>query len=283
MMKKSAFSLIEISIVILVISILISGVLQSKLMIKKSRLTTAQTLTTTSPVNDIENLVTWYETSLNSSFVVAEAKDATAIGTWYDNNPQAISRKNATQSTTANKPKFYVNVFNNALPAVRFDGTNDYLDFDGADLVNSSYTIFVVEQRRATGYLPFIGGTGGSLNTVLVLGYSSSTNITQSQYSNDLNYTVAGYSSPSVNIHTFMLNTTNGKSYWVSGGSTADATEGSQTAPLTSFAGSNLGKFSSNYFNGDLGEIIIFNRSLKIEERRLIEKYLGEKYNVTLS
>lgn len=283
MIKKSAFSIIEISIVILIISILISGILQSKLMIKKSRLTTAQTLTKTSPVNDIENLVAWYETSLDSSFVAAEAKNATAIGTWYDNNPHAISRKNATQSTTANKPKFYVNIFNNALPAVRFDGTNDYLDFDGADLVNSSYTIFVVEQRRATGYLPFIGGTGGSLNTVLVLGYSSSTNLTQSQYSNDLNYTVTAYSSPAVAIHTFVLNTTSGKSYWVSGGSSADATEGSQTASLTSFAGSNLGKFSSNYFNGDLAEIIIFNRSLKSEERRLIEKYLGEKYNVTLS
>jgi prepilin-type N-terminal cleavage/methylation domain-containing protein len=282
-MKKSAFSLIEVSIAILIISILISGILQSKLMIKKSRLNTAQTLTKTSPVNDIENLVLWYETSLDSSFVASEAKDATAIGTWYDNNPHAISRKNATQSTTANKPKFYVNVFNDALPAVRFDGTNDYLDFDGADLINNSYTIFVVEQRRAVGYLPFIGGTGSSLNTVLVLGYSSSTNITQSQYTNNLDYTVTGYSSPAVMIHTFVLNTTSGKSYWASGGSMADDTEVSQTAPLSSFAGSNLGKFSSNYFNGDLGEIIIFNRSLKSEERRLIEKYLGEKYNITLS
>lgn len=282
-MKKNAFSIIEISIAILIIGILISGILQSKLMIKKARLTTAQTLTKTSPVNDIENLVAWYETSLDSSFVASEAKNATAIGTWYDNNPHAISRKNATQSTTANKPKFYVNVFNDALPAVRFDGANDYLDFDGAALINNSYTIFVVEQRRAAGYLPFIGGTGSSLNTVLVLGYSSSTNITQSQYTNDLNYTIAAYSSPTVKIHTFKLNTTSGKSYWISGGVSEDAAEETQTASLTSFAGSNLGKFSGNYFNGDLGEIIIFNRALKTNERRLIEKYLGEKYNITIS
>jgi prepilin-type N-terminal cleavage/methylation domain-containing protein len=58
--KISAFSLIELSVVILIIGILVAGVTQSSRLIAQFRLKTAQNLTINSPVSSIKNLSTWY-------------------------------------------------------------------------------------------------------------------------------------------------------------------------------------------------------------------------------
>jgi hypothetical protein len=38
----------------------------------------------------------------------------------------------------------------------------------------------------------------------------------------------------------------------------------------------------STYYDGDIGEIIIFDRALKTEERQSIEKYLGQKWGIKI-
>ncbi len=290
-MKKSssAFSLIEVSLVVLIISMIAAGILTTTNLIKKSRLHTAQVLTKSSPVNNISNLVAWFETSLDSSFIGNEKSDGTAISTWYDNNPDAASKNNATQSTSTDKPTFTANVFNSGIPAIRFDGSSDYLVFDGSSLVNSSYTIFVVEQRRSSkndNY--FISGSTSSANQNLTLGYRSNSVATQAHYSNDLNYSgIAAYSSPTSRIHTYSFNlaasqSNSGKRYWINGSGTSatNAANTSQTNPITSYAGAGFGKYISSYFDGDLAEVIIFNRNLSSEERLSVETYLGKKYNI---
>ncbi|MES2962197.1 MAG: hypothetical protein V4694_07445 [Pseudomonadota bacterium] len=292
-MKKSssAFSLIEVSLVVLLISLIAAGILTTTNLIKKSRLQTAQVLTKNSPVNDISNLVLWYETSLDSSFIGDEKTDGSAISTWYDNNPNAATKNNATQTTTANKPLFIANAFNSGIPAVRFDGTNDYLLFDGSGVINSSYTIFVVEQKRSSqsnNY--FIGGTSNN-NANLALGYKSDTSTSLGHWSNDLDYTnsIFAYSTPVTRLHTAAFNITpslsnSGKRYWFNGSGTSNtikASNTSQTDPLTAYPGSAVGRFTVNsYFNGDLAEIIIFNRNLTDAERLAVESYLGKKYNL---
>ncbi len=81
--KKSryAFSLIELSIVILVIGMIVSGVLASNMLIKKFRVTTTQTLTQSSPVQGISDSVLWLETSLDKSFKVSGSDDK-AVMEW---------------------------------------------------------------------------------------------------------------------------------------------------------------------------------------------------------
>jgi len=279
--NKKAFSLIELSIVILIIGILIAGVVQGRTIINKSRLSNAQTLTKTSPVNDIPNLMMWLETSLPSSFIKSEARDANKISTWHDNSPQAVNRMILSQLASDNQPKFYEDVFNGAIPAIRFDGLNDFMEFDGTALINSGYAIFIVEQRRVANSLetPFIGGTLGSLT----LSYKNNTTVTQSHYGNDLDYTIAGYVNPTPRIHTFLFNSTIGKQYWLNGGINPDKTEAGQTASLSSYNGSALGRSGFTFFNGDIAEIIIFTRALKSEEKQLVENYLSKKYNIAIA
>ena len=86
--KYSAFSLIELSIVILIIGVLIAGVTQASRLVRQSKLTTARTLTQSSAVNSIKGLLLWLEPTMDNSFKSSETTDANPITTWYDINPQ---------------------------------------------------------------------------------------------------------------------------------------------------------------------------------------------------
>lgn len=67
MSNKNAFSLIELSIVILIIGILVAGVTQSSRLIRQMKISSARSITNSSPVSSISNLAGWWETTLDSS------------------------------------------------------------------------------------------------------------------------------------------------------------------------------------------------------------------------
>lgn len=282
----------EMSLVVMIVSLLIVGVIQTSYMVKQAKLSSARLLTQNSPVNKIPDLVLWYETSLETSFDISSEVNGTAISTWYDNNPEAVTKNNATQSTSANQPKFYDNVFNVGIPGIRFDGSNDYMTFDGSLLIGSSYTIFVVEQKRATvasgSFRMFIGGTDNSTAQNLSFGYYSDTVLRLTHFNYTLTYTSSSsdltYSSPIARIHSGTFSTSTGMNYYLNGLNMAS--DSTVKTALTSYTGSALARrngSSYSYFNGDLAEIIIFKHTLTTEERRLIEIYLGKKYGITIS
>lgn len=286
---STAFSLIELSIVILIVGILIAGLLQGSSLLNKAQLTTARNLTKSSPVNSIKNLVAWYETSLETSFLTSEAVDGTAISIWYDNNPQSGFKNNITQSTEANKPKFYENVFG-GIPSVRFDGVTDningdYLEFDSSALLNTNFTIFVVEKRgdKST-YDMFIAGTSDSAVTGynIILGYRNS-NAVAFVVNGNLDY-ISGDSGLVPKMHTFWFSSTSGKKYWSNGGKNSDASNSSQKAQVTLNLNSAIGGYKTSWpYIGDIAEVIMFNRDLITEERVAIESYLSQKYNIRIS
>ena len=100
-MKKisaKAFSLIELSIVILIIGILIAGVTQGSRLVSAMKLNTARTVTQSSEVNSITGVVTWLESTADKSFDDAEETDGSIITNWYDINPQSLLKNNAQQA-----------------------------------------------------------------------------------------------------------------------------------------------------------------------------------------
>jgi type II secretory pathway pseudopilin PulG len=66
--NRLTFSLIELLIVILVLSILTVAIVKGGRIIRKAKLNSAQSLTQSSIVNFIPNLVIWLETTLDRSF-----------------------------------------------------------------------------------------------------------------------------------------------------------------------------------------------------------------------
>ena len=287
---RKGFTLLELSIVILVIAGMIVAISGSKEVLKKSRIANARNLTQQSIVNILsDDLITWFETSLDSSFLASEQKnDGTKITKWFDNNKNPNQKNIATAPASSNnQPTFIYRGFYDSIPAVRFDG-DDYLSYDGSKLVNSSYTIFVVEQRRSNkidNY--FLAGSSSSKNQNLVLGYRSNNVITQAHWNNDIDVSVKNYSTPTPAIHTFIYNNLIGKKYNISGPVVASSSNNSSENlnPLTSYLNARLGYSSAtnSYYVGDLAEIIIFKRSLKTEEVNAIRNYLGSKYGIPVS
>ncbi|MBP7709944.1 MAG: prepilin-type N-terminal cleavage/methylation domain-containing protein [Rickettsiales bacterium] len=173
--NPKAFSLIEISIVILIIGILVAGVTQSSRLIAKSKLQTAQTLTKSSPVAGVRGLLFWFEPTLDESFISSETNDQTVITQWNDINPQNTVKYNATAGQKTNSalvsynmapggtsgntsgPTYIVNGINN-LPTLRFTNNAStsyrYLvgDINAKNLPKGAMVWFlVIKYRSGTG------------------------------------------------------------------------------------------------------------------------------------
>ena len=290
---KLAFSLIELSVVILIIGVLVVGITQGTKILNSARLSSAKSLTQGSPVSTIDNLVMWLETTSDKSFDASEKVDTVfgATGTitsWNDISLQATSPNNATQNSINNKPRYIANGIN-GLPVVNFDGAlnpnGDYLNWNGTSLANSNYTIFVVEQRRSSaGNNYFIGGINTGQNQELHLGYRTNTLFTFAQYSNDYDMPISGYTSPIAKIHSFTFNSAIGKNYYLNGqipsGGTCITTNCKTGLSSYLSASTGLRDPGNGYFNGDIGEIIVFNKFLNNTERTSVEDYLKTKWRI---
>jgi hypothetical protein len=151
-------------------------------------------------------------------------------------------------------------------------------------LMGSNYTIFVVEKRasnKSNNY--FIGGNVAATNSNLYLGYATETSIIHAQYSNNYTATTAAYAEYDPKIHTFIHNVASGKQYYQNGTSLATSAD---VASLLDYQGSAIGRMvdgSSYYYQGYIGEIIIFNRALSAEKRGDVESYLSDKWRIDLN
>ncbi len=306
--NKKAFSLIELSIVILIIGIIIAGITQSSRLIRQFKLSTARSLTQSSAATSIKDLSMWIESTSVASFDDAETEDtnvvAAPITNWYDINPTSSVKHNATGSSTA-RPSRYENCIN-GLPCLRFDGSNDTMAFDGTFLVGNDYTIFVVEQRRLAAALYFIGNSAAAAtaNTALELGYSATSAMRWSHLTGSSNlYTVGGgstyalgkidaYATVSPRLSSFVNSTAASGAatfnHYMNGSSTASTKTDVGTpalGTLTAYANGSIGSShtgsAASYFTGDIGEIIIYTRALKAEERVAVEDYLLKKWSIT--
>ena len=289
---KKAFSLFEISIAILIVGIVTAAISKGIDLAYDMRLATARSLTDKAPMHGIDNLELWLETTSKeslakgtTSFVnVENPADRQAIGRWNDLNPTTLNssyKNHASQATSASQPLYIQNGIN-GLPALLFDGIDDFLSYNGNFLTNADYTIFVVEAR--TGSVAnnfFLAGSESTESNNLILGYSSNTIITHSHLgtANKIENTISAYGGPIPRVHSFAFGRKFGKESYTNGGQKIFST--SQTTPLANYANSSIGKaYTANYFKGFIGEIIIYSRDLNDADRKLIETYLIEKWRI---
>ncbi|MES2678121.1 MAG: prepilin-type N-terminal cleavage/methylation domain-containing protein [Pseudomonadota bacterium] len=281
---KFGFSLLELSFVLIISSILIAAVAKGNQILKRSRIVSAQSLTKSSPVPRISNLVVWHETTMDNSFNDADLL-LSRINTWRNLSPN-IRASDATASG-AFIPTYTKNAINN-LPAINFNGSN-YFSFDGTSLANSDYTIIVVEQRmdgRDQNY--FIGsGASGVANQTPQFGYRTDGLITFAQWGNDYNVTVNTFSKPTPVIHIFRFSSVIGKNYYRNGANMTlvDAGNGVATQGLTSYNSARIGIYTigNGAYYGYIGEIIIFNKYINDDEMKDIKLYLSKKWQITVS
>jgi prepilin-type N-terminal cleavage/methylation domain-containing protein len=281
-MKKSylelrGFTLIELSAVIAIIGILIAGVMTAPGLVKKSKIAAAQSLTKASPIAGITDNALWLESSAESSFKDTETSTGDAVTTWYDQK-NAVNKSSVVAVGTG---PTYSNTIN-YIHAVKFSGsTANYLQVaDASFLNNTDYTIVVLEKRQSATAGYFIGDSSVSTaNQTLLLGYSADAAIAHSQGTGNV-YTsnVSTYSSSSdtPRIFTFVSDSTNGKKTYINGILAAQSSDTTKLSNITTLA---IGKG----YTGEIGEIAIFTRALKAEERKSTEDYLGKKYGTKIN
>ena len=297
---KTAFSLVEISIVLMVIGILITGVSKGIDLFYDFKLGQAQSMTAKSPVISTPNLTLWLETTSPNSFEVKLPLNNDKIAIWKDLNPQRIFKVNVSQSTLANKPTYVDNAINN-LPALKFANDielrsenlalNDFLSSDQA-------TIFIVQNNfsgdiytTTISWIPTANNQdGGSelarLNIsaqegdAVLIDYGSgggaSVRTSSASLTNFLNKDkIISFVKNSANVN-LRINFDETSKTSTSATSVLSA---SLSAPFI------VGRFRASndyFFNGYIGEIIIFDRALNESERKKIEDYLSEKWGINI-
>lgn len=121
--RPFAFSLIELSVIIIIIGIFIVGVFAGTRILAKARLAAAESLAKSSPIIGIKENTLWLETSLSSSIDNSQANDGSPITAWHN------------QGTSTTKPAIvavgtgptYANTIN-YVHAIKFSGsTANYL------------------------------------------------------------------------------------------------------------------------------------------------------------
>ncbi len=284
--NHKAFSLVELSIVLIIIALLAVFVNNSNNLISSYRLRVAERYTMNSPVASMPNLVLWFEPTSQASLNNFETINGSEVSNWRDINPTSDTKYNVVQFAN-NRPTYIKNCIN-SLPCLRFDGVDDYFSYDGKFLTNSDYTVIVVEKRRSDrdeNY--FLAGNSGSTNGNLYLGYRANSVATFAQYNNDFDVAVEPYVEPVARIHVFTYSSKSDdpKTYFLNGvflnltgGNSAEAATG-----LSSYPASSIGNYkNAAYYDGDIAEIIMFDRALKSDERRAIESYLCQKWAIAI-
>lgn len=290
---RFAFSILELSIVILIIGILIAGLARSGKLVRKMRISSAITQTQSSPVSGTMSLVLWLESVMDGAFTGdlagIDLEDNNKIQVWNDQNTQSNFRVSVSQNSEDNKPIYLSNSINN-LPAVKFDGIDDFLRFK--NICSQNFSIFVVLKTELAGndgeaytgnpilwsdvsgnaqdMVPFsIGGGHVKIGT----GMPDNT-LTGGITIND--------GAPHIISITRNLKTGSRKIY-VDG--VADNSDNASTAVLNAnpeiLLGGNI--IDGIYYDGFIGEVIIFESVLSGEDRKAIEAYLGKKWKVRVA
>ena len=291
-LRKKAFSLIEISVVIVIIGILISGVSQGIDLYQDMRLTTARSLTQNSRVNRIEDLTMWFETTSEKSFENPNPQDGDRISLWKNINFKLFNKIDLTQATQNSKPIYIKNAINN-IPALRFDNAQflNATNIKISEIVSSNQaTVFVVQNN-------FSGD-----NTTSTFGWNNGNYRFQSHaqeadkvlidFGDMTNPNAGRTSTPTLTnflnqnkIITFLKN---GSNVIIKINSSILANSSSANAVIDTSLSSDfvIGKYppdNSYYFKGYIGEFIVFKKSLIDSEIKDIEQYLSKKWAIKIN
>lgn len=297
---RNAFSLIELSIVVLIIGILIAGVTQGSRLVRQSRIKIAQNLTSTSAVTSIPNLALWLETTLDNSITSATnsnaAENGDSVSSWNDSNPQLASKINVTQVTSINQPIYTANGIN-SLPSLTFNGNSIlYSTPVSAPITagNDTYTIVAVwnsislinslllEQRPTTNNAANLYAAIWLNNSSLkFLGnFNDTAQITTIAANTNYIGIMVVNNSLANNVTTYLNSNTGISVATGSGGSSLNignylfSVGGRTLSPINTY------QYLSNVM---LSEIIIFDRALKKSEIADVNSYLSKKYGIIVN
>jgi hypothetical protein len=230
-----------------------------------------------------------YKSGLFTDNTCATPADITVTGAaircWKDLTTGA---RHATTSTATREPTFTLAGIGTKNSLV-FDGSSDSLVTTSLAQGLSNYTIFsVVKPANTTAasqsYFSAVPSSG-----VFALYHTNSTVSPNSK--NDYYSTAATpaftttpvLSTTGAQVHTYILDSTNGGKFYKNGGALDSSNISSGTYTQKTITTITIGSNSlTNFFNGGIGEIIVYPSALSNANQVIMEDYLGSKWGVTI-
>lgn len=216
--------------------------------------------------------------------------DATAIDLIQRDGSDKISLvedrtqylRHLNQPTQANKP-LYVPSAINSLPAIRFNGVDQFLNMSDPTLswLNaSSFTIFYVATKTAQLSNSFVlGGTAAGTRANLATGYTAS-NTHKIVFGNDDASTIVPVKTVGQpELYNISFNAQTLERRVKRNGTTVGL--GSSAGSLAGMTGQAVGRYLTTYGQFDLGELIIYNRTLSDYETGQVERDLISKWTIS--
>ncbi|MDO8429607.1 MAG: LamG domain-containing protein, partial [Candidatus Daviesbacteria bacterium] len=217
-----------------------------------------------------------------------DSSDDSTLGSLFDSSGNNYT---TTQGTAANKPTFKTNIIN-SLPIVRFDGTNDSFNATSysAFMNTSNFSFFAVAKTNVSndggnhtilgrnhsasgGAWDFGIATNGKVNISTWNGSGTQTQVKGATALGTSSFYIISATDDGT-TRTIYLNGTQDNS---GTGTTINDTISTPVTVGVAHGG------SAELWNGDIAEVILYNRSLSSTERQTIETYLSNKYNISVS
>jgi hypothetical protein len=227
------------------------------------------------------NLLLW----LRSDVGVTSASGK--VSAWAD---QSGNSNNASQTTGTLQPSLTTGAINSGvLPTIAFNGTSQYMSLpsDFANLT-SGVSVFVVLDRTSTTGTDVAFTCGNASNANAVIAETTGQNA-ELVCNGGTNSNVTTTNTP-ITANTYLLleetyapGSTNGTgTIYVNGVQKAQATNMVSTLANTTrssnLVGTGIGL--SNYFTGNIAEVLVYSAPLTASQRAMIESYVLSKYGV---
>jgi len=213
--------------------------------------------------------------------------DGDPVHTWTDQSGQT---NDMTIATPAVMPTFQTGQINGA-PAVRFDGSDDYMELASTIVSDVPFTVIVVATstdvtNSATMFFVGDKDVAGVFNVLSAAGSVSGDPvrcfINDASASGSADSTT-GYSDGVPFIATQKLITDESREVYIDGGSIGtDTTDVDVGAWDRTALGARRDSTPSNFIDADIAEVIVYNVSLSAINQRRVELYLSRKYGVAI-
>ena len=187
----------------------------------------------------------------------------------------------ALQSTGTNQPVKQMGAAN-FHPAFDFDGIDDYMDIAGNLGLNgtNNFTVFSVGKRESVGTADAFLGQQGIVNNNFLTYYRAANNYAVESTGVGTISSTGIYSAP--NILRLHATTRSGNNFSLFTNGAADGTgTGAYNFTTNNLRIGNRDVSSDAAFDGDISEIIVYNRQLNPTELQQVNSYLALKYGIT--
>jgi prepilin-type N-terminal cleavage/methylation domain-containing protein len=293
MKKNRAFTLLELSISILIIGLLVSAFLGGADLATDAKLRQARNLTQNSPAPGISNLVLWLDTVSERSFLEKEAIDGAAVSRWNNLSPEASSSSYlSNNSETASDHPIYKESCINGLPCLYFGGGSSnkitaqrsfgvrskylslFVVFVGSKTSTATYSNFFVSDKdlasdSASSAFSFSGEFGGGFSYYI----SSTYGIPASYCNSNVNFT-----KDQPYIYSLVDDNSSTIYQYVNGVKANDSAGNGAISKLIGSFEIGTGRNQTSF-----GEVIVFTKALTASERKSVEQYLAKKWGISVA